>query len=201
MAKRFFDIFVSFVFLILLLPLLLVVALWIKFDSHGPIFFRQERVGLNGKIFRIHKFRTMSVDACGCGLQITVGADMRVTRSGSFLRKYKVDELPQLIDVLCGEMSLVGPRPEVPRYMAEYPPDVRSKVLSIRPGITDRASIEFRSESDILSAAVDPEQAYIEEILPIKQSFYVSYVDDHSFFGDVKIIIDTVLAVLSAKKS
>lgn len=196
MAKRLFDWVASGLGLLVLSPLLVLVALWIKWDSPGPVFFRQERVGLRGSLFRIHKFRTMTVNAEAKGPQITVGNDVRVTRSGAFLRKSKVDELPQLIDVWLGRMSVVGPRPEVPRYMNQYPPEVRNKVLSVRPGITDWASIKFKDENRILGTAADPEAAYVQEVLPIKQRFYLDYVDQHTFVGDMRIIAATLIAIV-----
>jgi lipopolysaccharide/colanic/teichoic acid biosynthesis glycosyltransferase len=196
MVKRLFDWFVSGVGLLILAPLLLILAAWIKLDSPGPVFFRQERVGLRGRLFRIHKFRTMVTDAERRGLQITVGADARVTRVGQWLRKYKLDELPQLFDVWLGYMSLVGPRPEVPRYVACYPAKVRDVVLSVRPGITDRASIEFKDENLILGRATDPDKAYVEEVLPIKLKYYVEYVENNSVLGDVKLIISTFAALI-----
>ena len=195
MAKRVFDWLASTVGLLLLAPFLLVLALWVKLDSPGPVFFRQERVGQGGRGFRIHKFRTMVTDAERRGPQITVGADARVTRVGRWLRKYKLDELPQLIDVWRGDMSLVGPRPEVPRYVACYPDDVRALVLSVKPGITDRASIEFKDENEILAAAVDPHLAYVNEVLPVKLRYCVEYVQTRSFWGDVAIILSTFKAL------
>lgn len=196
MQKRFFDWCSSSLGLVLLAPMLLVLAVWIKLDSPGPVFFRQERVGKGGKLFRIHKFRTMVTDAERCGLQITVGADARVTRMGQWLRKYKLDELPQLLDVWLGHMSLVGPRPEVPRYVAFYPDTVRDLVLSVRPGITDQASIEFKDENEILGRAADPNKAYIEEVLPIKLGFYVDYVKGRSLMGDIRLILRTITALI-----
>lgn len=195
MLKRSFDLFASTIGLLVLAPLFLTLAVLIKIDSFGPVFFRQVRVGRYGKIFRIHKFRTMVIDAERKGLQITAGADARVTRIGYVLRKYKLDELPQLIDVLLGNMSLVGPRPEVPRYVAYYPDDVRSIVLSVRPGITDRASIEYRDESQILGLADDPHRAYVEEVLPVKLRYYVDYVTNRSFIGDLRIIFLTLVVI------
>ena len=195
-AKRLFDWLASTFGLLLLAPIFLVLAVWIKLDSRGPVFFRQERVGLGGSLFRIHKFRTMVTDAERLGLQITVGADARVTRVGQWLRKYKLDELPQLLDVWLGHMSLVGPRPEVPRYVACYPTNVRDIVLSVRPGITDRASIEFKDENEILGRASDPNQAYINEVLPIKLKFYIEYVETRSLLGDVVLIFRTVVALI-----
>lgn len=195
MDKRLFDWIASSVGLLLLSPLFLVLAVWIKLDSPGPVFFRQERVGLAGRLFHIHKFRSMVLDAERRGLQITVGADVRVTRVGQWLRKYKLDELPQLLDVWLGYMSLVGPRPEVPYYVACYPEDVRDLVLSVRPGITDRASIEFKDENLILGRATDPKKAYIDEILPIKLAYYFEYVNSRSFFGDIALILKTLRAI------
>jgi lipopolysaccharide/colanic/teichoic acid biosynthesis glycosyltransferase len=196
MLKRVLDVLVSGASLIALAPVLLAIAVAIKVDSTGPVLFRQERVGRFGKLFRIHKFRTMFVDAERKGPQITVGADARVTRVGRFLRKYKLDELVQLIDILRGDMSLVGPRPEVPRYVAHYPDDVRKVVLSVRPGITDWASIKFKDENAILGAADDPQRVYVEKILPIKLSYYVDYVRNRSLQGDVCIIWATLKALV-----
>lgn len=196
MVKRIFDWLVSSLGMLVLAPVMLVLAVCIKLDSHGPVFFRQERVGLGGRTFRIHKFRTMVTDAEMKGLQITVGSDARVTRVGYWLRKYKLDELPQLFDVWLGRMSLVGPRPEVPRYVACYPADVRDVVLSVRPGITDRASIEFKDENEILGRAADPNHAYIQDVLPIKIRYYVEYVNTRSLFGDVLLILRTIKAIV-----
>jgi lipopolysaccharide/colanic/teichoic acid biosynthesis glycosyltransferase len=188
LAKRFFDVIVAALGLLLLGPLLIAIALWIKLDSPGPVFFRQERVGRGGAPFRIHKFRSMRVDAPLVGPQLTVGADPRVTRTGQVLRRTKLVELPQLIDVLVGSMSLVGPRPEVPRYVAMYPAALRDKVLSVRPGITDPASIEYRDESALLARAADPERVYIEQIMPAKLRCAANYVDRMSLANDVRLI-------------
>ena len=182
--------------LLLLSPLLLLIALVVKLDSPGPVFFRQERVGQYGKVFRIHKFRTMVTDAEAKGLQITVGSDARVTRVGGVLRKYKLDELAQLLDVFFGSMSLVGPRPEVPRYVEYYPEDVRKLVLSVKPGITDWASIKYKDENEVLARSSDPQQAYVNEVLPVKLRYYVEYVAKRSFFGDIHIIFATLLALV-----
>jgi lipopolysaccharide/colanic/teichoic acid biosynthesis glycosyltransferase len=184
--------------LVLCLPLALISA-WIRLDSPGPAFFRQVRVGRRGQEFRIFKFRTMSSQAPRPGPQLTIGTDARITSAGAFLRHYKLDELPQLINVLKGEMSLVGPRPEVPRYVAHYPPDVRQTVLSVRPGITDLASIEFKRESDLLGQSIDPEKTYLEEILPIKLRYYVDYVRNRSLSLDFKILFKTLTAVFINK--
>jgi lipopolysaccharide/colanic/teichoic acid biosynthesis glycosyltransferase len=196
MSKRIFDWVASGLGLLVLSPVLLALALWIKLDSPGPVFFRQERVGQGGRVFRIHKFRTMVTNAERLGLQITVGADARVTRVGQWLRKYKLDELPQLLDVWLGHMSLVGPRPEVPRYVACYPADVREVVLSVRPGITDRASIEFKDENEILGRAADPHLAYVNEVLPVKLGYYIDYVAQRSFWSDIGIILMTIRALV-----
>lgn len=193
MAKRLFDFLISTMGLLFLSPLFLVLAFLIRLDSPGSVFFRQERVGRYGRIFSIHKFRTMVKDSESNGLQITVGNDLRVTRIGKFLRRYKLDELPQLLDVWLGNMSLVGPRPEVPSYVAFYPVDVRELVLSVRPGITDLASIEFRSEALILGNTTDPHLAYVTDILPAKLRFCVDYVNTRSFLGDILIIFRTFL--------
>lgn len=196
MSKRLFDWILSSLGLLVLGPVLILVALAIKLDSPGPVFFRQERVGRWGQPFRIHKFRTMRHDPVGQGLQITVGQDARITRVGGFLRASKVDELPQLIDVWVGTMSLVGPRPEVPRYVAVYPPELRDKILSVRPGITDIASIEYRDESAVLARAADPEQAYIHEVLPHKLALSARYVDQASVWTDLQLILRTLRAIL-----
>ena len=196
MSKRLFDWLASSLGIILLMPALLVIAILIKLESTGPVFFRQERVGMGGRTFRIHKFRTMVIDAERRGLQITVGADARVTRVGQWLRKYKLDELPQLLDVWLGHMSIVGPRPEVPQYVACYPATFRDIVLSVRPGITDKASIEFKDENLILGRAADPHRAYVDEVLPIKLEYYVQYIRANSLFGDIKIIMRTLAALI-----
>lgn len=195
-GKRLFDWLGAALGLLLLAPVLLAIALWVKLDSPGPVFYRQERVGRFGKPFRIHKFRTMRHDPQGQGLQITVGGDARITRSGQVLRASKLDELPQLIDVWLGDMSLVGPRPEVPRYVAHYPAHLREKILSVRPGITDLASIEYRDESNVLAQASDPEKAYIEQVLPHKLALAALYVDQASVWQDAKIIVRTLMAIV-----
>jgi lipopolysaccharide/colanic/teichoic acid biosynthesis glycosyltransferase len=195
MAKRLFDIVFAGLGLLLLSPLLLGIALWIKLDSRGPVFFCQERVGRFGVPFRIHKFRTMVTDAERLGGQITVGADARITAAGRWLRASKVDELPQLWDVLRGAMSLVGPRPEVPRYVALYPPAMRELVLSVRPGITDPASLNFRNESELLARAADPEREYVEVVMPMKLGLTADYVRHASLLGDIRLILATLGAI------
>lgn len=196
MLKRGFDIAFSVVVLLLLVPLLLAVALWVKLDSPGPVFFRQRRVGLRGREFLIYKFRTMRINAEAVGPQITIGTDPRITRSGEYLRKYKIDEFAQFFNVLIGDMSVVGPRPEVPQYVALYPSGTREIVLSVQPGITDRASIEFRDENDILGKAKDPIQVYVNNVMPIKLAYYLAYVRERTFMGDLKIIGMTLVALL-----
>ncbi|MFY2951254.1 sugar transferase [Achromobacter xylosoxidans] len=196
MLKRLFDICCSALGLLVLLPFLALIAIAIKLDSPGPVFFRQERVGRHGTPFRIHKLRSMRVAQPGAGRQITVGADARITRVGKLIREWKLDELVQLIDVLRGSMSLVGPRPEVPRYVAMYPADLRDEILSVRPGITDLASIRFRNESEILAQAADPEQAYQQVILPEKLKLQQEYVRTRSFLGDLAILIKTAAAIV-----
>lgn len=194
--KRLFDFVVSLLGLIVLSPLFLVIAVAIKRDSPGPVFFRQVRVGKDGRTFRIHKFRSMTVSTAGNSKEITVGGDARITRTGAWIRHWKLDELPQLIDVLAGSMSVVGPRPEVPRYVALYPDEQRRIVLSVKPGITDLASIQFRHENELLARASDPEQAYREQILPEKLRLQSEYVRTRSFIGDMKILVATFAAIL-----
>ncbi len=190
MPKRFFDLLAAALALLLLSPLLLAVALWIKLDSPGPVFFRQERVGRHGVPFRIHKFRSMRSGAAG--LQLTVGEDPRITRAGRRLRRTRLDELPQLIDVLKGDMSLVGPRPEVPRYVAHYPPALRERALAVRPGITDPASLAHLDEAALLAAAADPEREYIERILPAKLQAAADYAERASLATDLGVLWRTV---------
>jgi lipopolysaccharide/colanic/teichoic acid biosynthesis glycosyltransferase len=199
--KRLFDLTLASLALLLLSPLLLLFAVWIKLDSPGPVFFRQERVGRFGVPFRIHKFRTMAHDPAQRGPQITVGSDPRITRVGRWLRDHKLDELPQLIDVLQGSMSLVGPRPEVPRYVALYPAALRDKVLSVRPGITDLASIEFRDENALLSKAADPEAEYIEVVLPAKLRYAAEYVDHATLGTDLRLMILTLRALVMRERA
>lgn len=194
MMKRAFDLTAAALGVVLLLPLLAAIALWVKLDSPGPVLFRQLRVGRGGQLFEILKFRTMAA-ATDPRRQLTVGRDPRITRAGHVLRKYKLDELPQLFNVVGGSMSLVGPRPEVPRYVACYPPDLRDLVLSVQPGVTDLAAILYKDESSILGQAADPERAYVETILPTKLEYYARYVRERSFWGDVRIIFRTLGAL------
>ncbi|HEU4776840.1 MAG TPA: sugar transferase [Telluria sp.] len=194
MNKRVFDFTASLAGLILLSPLFLAVALWIKLDSPGPVFFRQQRVGKDGVLFNIIKFRTMHDDAHEALL--TIGHDRRITEAGKFLRRHKLDEFPQLINVIKGDMSLVGPRPEVPRYVDCYPAEVRKVVLSVSPGITDWASIYYKEENSLLGRAADPEQAYLETILPAKLKYNLRYVHERSFWNDVRIIFTTLATLV-----
>jgi lipopolysaccharide/colanic/teichoic acid biosynthesis glycosyltransferase len=194
-SKRVFDLVFSFLGIILLLPLLVAIGIWVRIDSDGPVLFRQVRVGRFGKNFQILKFRTMVCRAEQLGRQITVGADPRITRSGTFLRKYKLDELPQLINVLKGEMSFVGARPEVPHYVSLYTPE-QAKVLQLPPGITDRASIYFRNESDLLAKADDPENFYIQKVMPYKLQLNAEYLSKVGIIQDVEIILRTLKSIL-----
>jgi len=190
--KRLFDMLFSSLGLVLLSPLFLLIALRIKMETPGPVFFRQERVGRFEKLFRIHKFRTMVVETGGVGPLLTCAGDSRVTRFGSFLRKHKMDELPQLIDVFIGDMSLVGPRPEVQKYVDYYPDKVKETVFSVLPGITDLAAITYKEENTILACASDPERAYIDEILPQKLIYYEEYVRNRTLSGDAAVILKTL---------
>jgi lipopolysaccharide/colanic/teichoic acid biosynthesis glycosyltransferase len=193
-TKRGFDLVASGLTLLVAWPLLVVLAVVVRLDSRGPALFRQERVGLDGAIFRIHKFRTMRVKHGG--LPVSGTGDSRVTRVGRFLRKSKLDELPQMVDVLVGHMSVVGPRPEVPVYVGMWPADVRDIILSVRPGITDPASIALRNEAEELAGAEDPERHYIESLLPRKAAMYVDYVSSHNLRGDLAIIGRTLATVI-----
>lgn len=198
-SKRLFDLFWTAPGLVMLSPLWLFIAACIKLDDGGPVFFRQERIGRRGKPFRMWKFRTMVVDAERTGGQLTVGADSRITRVGRWLRANKLDELPQLLNVLSGEMSLVGPRPEVPRYVALYNEKQR-QVLELIPGITDLASIQYRSESQLLAKAEDPEVLYITKIMPDKLRINLNYAEKANLFSDFVVILST-LAVALRKSS
>ena len=192
---RFFDFILSLVGLVVLAPIFIVLAIWIKIDSKGPVFYKQVRVGQNSIDFGLFKFRSMVVDADKKGLITVGGRDPRITRSGYFIRKYKLDELPQLINVLVGDMSLVGPRPEVRKYVDLYT-DEQQKVLSVKPGITDYASIEYMDENEILGKSSDPEKVYIEEIMPEKIKYNMKYISNKSLFEYFKIILLTVLKIV-----
>ena len=195
MIKRLFDVVAAVAGLLVLSPLFALVALAIKLTSRGPVFFRQERVGRDFQTFRIYKFRTMVVDAPRLGGQITAGRDPRITSIGHLLRKTKLDELPQLLNVLSGEMSLVGPRPEVPKYVEMFRPQF-AEVLSVRPGITDLASVKYRDENEILGRADDPEAAYVNQVLPDKLALATEYVRRASFWFDVRLIFATFWKVM-----
>lgn len=194
-GKRIFDIAASSLGLVLLSPFLLLVSIAIKIDSRGPVFFRQVRAGQSKKTFRILKFRTMVTDAEKIGAQISSGDDPRITTVGQFLRKYKLDEFPQLINVFKGEMSIVGPRPELPRFVEAYDDDYR-EILTVKPGITDFASLEYKDENELLKAAEDPERQYLEEILPIKISYYHKYLKEQSLKTDVTLILKTLWNII-----
>ncbi|MWQ58762.1 sugar transferase [Glaesserella parasuis] len=195
MLKRVFDIFFSGLGLIALFPVFVVIAIWIKKDSDGEVFFRQVRVGLNGQLFKIHKFRTMAANTEKQS-SLTIGDDKRITNAGKVLRKYKLDELPQLIDVFIGKMSLVGPRPEIPEFMNLYSEQDRIKILSVKPGITDSASIEMVDESEILGKYDNPRQAYIDIIMPMKAKYYIDYVNNHNIWSDFVLILRTFLKIV-----
>lgn len=195
MLIRLLDIVLSLLGLLFLLPIFLILAVWIKFDSQGSIFFRQIRVGKDGRDFRIYKFRTMIVNAEKMGI-ITIGErDPRITNSGYFLRKYKLDELPQLINVLKGEMSFVGPRPEVRKYVEMYNQE-QLKILTVKPGITDYASIEYINEDEILGKSLDPEKTYIEEIMPQKIKYNMKYINNKTVIEYFKIIFLTIIKII-----
>lgn len=192
---RLCDVIFSLLGLLLLSPLFIIVALWIVIDNPGPVFYRQQRVGLNGKDFGLWKFRSMRVGSDKAGL-ITVGErDNRITRAGYYIRKYKLDELPQLINVLAGDMSLVGPRPEVRKYVDLYTPEQR-KVLSVRPGITDYASIEYIDENRLLAQSADPDKTYVEEIVPAKIALNMRYINHQTLGEYFKIIILTFRKII-----
>ena len=196
--KRAFDIIASGLGLIVLSPLFLILAIWIKIDSRGPVFYRQVRVGYKNKDFRIFKFRSMRVGADKGSLVTIGGHDPRVTRSGYFIRKFKFDELPQLINVFLGDMSLVGPRPEVRHYVDYWTPE-QMHVLDVRPGITDPASIKFRNENELMEKAEDPEKYYIEVIMQEKIKLYLEYVEKHSFLYDLGLIFKTFWVIISER--
>ncbi len=193
--KKIFDFIFSLLGLIILSPLFLLIAIVIKLDSEGPVLFKQRRVGVQGQIFEILKFRTMLDNAEKLGKQITIGNDARITKAGRVLRKYKLDEFPQLINVLKGDMSLVGPRPEVLKYVELYD-DVQKQVLLIRPGITDYASIKYKNESNILAKSSNPEKTYINEIIPNKIELNLKYILELSLITDIKLIAKTILEII-----
>lgn len=192
--KRLFDLFFTVIGLVILLPFFVLIAIWVKLDSPGDVFYRQIRIGKNQKPFKLLKFRSMGIGADKQGL-LTVGMkDNRITKSGYYLRKYKLDELPQLINVLVGDMSLVGPRPEVEKYVKLYNSE-QLQVLSVRPGITDLASIKYRNENDVLAAYDDPEAAYIQAVMPDKLKLNLDYIQRRSIILDLRIILTTILPI------
>lgn len=196
MTKRLFDMFFAFIGLLIISPTLIIIAIFIKSDSKGPVFFRQVRVGRFNKDFKIYKFRTMHLNADKLGL-LTVGdKDPRVTKIGYFLRKYKLDEFPQLFNILNGSMSFVGPRPEVRKYVDYYSID-DLQILDVRPGITDYASIEYRDEVELIKQAKDPERTYIEDIMPKKNKLNKVYIAKNNIFIDLKIILKTFSSIVS----
>jgi len=194
--KRLFDIVASGIGLLVLSPLFLILAIWIKLDSKGPVFYRQVRVGKDNKDFRIFKFRSMRVGSDKGSLVTIGGRDPRITRSGYIIRKLKLDELPQLINVFVGDMSLVGPRPEVRHYVEYWTPE-QMHVLDVRPGITDPASIKFRNENELMEQAEDPEDYYINVIMQEKLKLYLDYVEHHSFWGDIGLIFKTFWVIIT----
>ena len=194
--KRLFDIIASGLGLLVLSPLFFILAIWIKLDSKGPVFYRQVRVGKDNKDFRIFKFRSMRVGSDKGSLVTIGGRDPRITRSGYIIRKLKLDELPQLINVFVGDMSLVGPRPEV-RHYVEYWTEEQMHVLDVRPGITDPASIKFRNENELMEQAEDPEDYYINVIMQEKLKLYLEYVENHSFIGDIGLIFKTFWVIVT----
>lgn len=196
--KRIFDVIASGLGLIVLSPLFIILAIWIKLDSKGPVFYRQVRVGWHNKDFRIFKFRSMRVGSDKGSLVTIGGRDPRVTKSGYWIRKFKLDELPQLINVFLGDMSLVGPRPEVRHYVDYWTPE-QMHVLDVRPGITDPASIKFRNENELMEKAEDPEKYYIEVIMQEKIKLYLEYVEKHSFFYDLGLIFKTFWVIVKER--
>ncbi len=193
-SKRIFDVVSSLIALVLFSPLIIIISLWIAIDSRGGVFYKQIRVGKNQKEFGLYKFRSMRPNSDKAG-QITVGNDSRVTKVGRFIRKFKIDEVPQLINILKGDMSVVGPRPEVPKYVNMYSAE-QLKVLSVLPGLTDYASIEYLDEQKILGAAEDPDKAYIEEVMPAKLKLNLKYISDRGFWLDIKLIFRTLRKIV-----
>lgn len=198
-TKRTMDVIGSAIGLLVLLPVFAFMAVLIKLDSRGPVFFRQERVGRDGRRFRIYKFRSMVVGADRAGTPLTVRADPRITQLGVFLRKSKLDELPQLINVLAGDMSIVGPRPEVPEFMEFYSPSQRAIIVTMRPGITDYAAILFRDESSLLDGQRDPIDFYRRVIMPAKFAYYRRYSREISLLSDLRIIVATILLLAAGR--
>jgi lipopolysaccharide/colanic/teichoic acid biosynthesis glycosyltransferase len=194
-SKRIFDLFSSLIVLLILFPFLLLIAILIVLDSRGGVFYGQIRVGKDGKEFKLLKFRSMRPNSDQKG-ELTIGNDMRVTRLGKVLRKYKLDELPQLLNIIGGQMSVVGPRPEVPRYVSLYNEE-QLKVLEVKPGLTDPASIKYLKEQEILGKSEDPEKAYVEEVMPSKLLLNMGYIENRSFMYDLKLIFQTIGKIVS----
>lgn len=195
MLKRIFDILLAALGILILLPVFLLVVIWIKFDSRGPAFYKQIRVGKDNRDFQLLKFRSMRIGSDKSGLLTIGGRDPRVTRSGYFIRKYKIDELPQLINVVIGEMSLVGPRPEVRKYVELYNADQR-KVLSVKPGITDLASLEYFNENELLYQSTNPEKTYVDVVMPHKLKLNLKYIEQAGFATDIQIILRTIKRIV-----
>jgi len=191
--RRIFDVAVSLIVLVVLSPLLLVLAILVKLSSPGPVLFRQERVGLNGKPFTLFKFRSMR-PVTG-GPEVTAGGDARITPVGKFMRKWKLDEIPQFFNVLCGDMTLVGPRPEVPRYVALYTPE-QMKVLSVRPGVTGLTQLEYRNEETMLAGRDNVEEYYIKEIMPAKLALDLQYIHSRTLLGDLALMLRTIVEII-----
>lgn len=201
MSKRVLDVVLSGLGLVILAPLMALIAAWVKLDSPGPVFFRQTRVGRRGEHFEIIKFRTMTDSEEVDRRNLTVAGDGRITRSGKFLRQYKLDELAQLLNVVKGDMSIVGPRPEVPEYVQHYPENIREEVLSVRPGLTDYAALEFIDEAELLCHPEDADRIYRTDILPVKLELYRRYVREQGFWVDFRIILRTVLSAFFPRGS
>ncbi len=197
-AQRSFDLLVALLALLLLSPLALGVALAVRLGSPGPVLFRQQRVGQHGRLFTLYKLRSMVADAPARGLPLTVGADPRITRLGAWLRRTRLDELPQLLNVLRGDMSLVGPRPEVPRYVALYPAALRERVLALKPGLTDPASLAFLDEAAQLAAAADPEREYVQAVLPHKLKMSADYGETATLASDLRVLWRTLRRLLAS---
>ena len=195
-TKRIFDLIISILGIVLLLPVFLIIAVVIFFSSKSKIFFLQDRVGYKGSVFKIYKFRTMVDNAENIGAKLTSAKDPRITKFGIFLRNYKLDELPQLLNVVKGDMSIVGPRPEVKIFVDLYSDIDRLEILSVKPGITDDSSIYFKNESELLLDSKNPEDFYSKNILPKKILFYKKYVKTYSLLGDIKIIFKSLKAIL-----
>jgi lipopolysaccharide/colanic/teichoic acid biosynthesis glycosyltransferase len=200
MAKRMLDLLAAVAGLALLGLPMIAVAIWIRLDSPGPALFRQQRVGRGGRPFHIHKFRTMVADAPARGPALTAADDPRITRAGRWLRRTKLDELPQLIDVIKGDMSLVGPRPEVPQYVSLYPPGLRERLLGFRPGLTDPSSLRFADESALLACAADPEREYREVLLPAKLMASLAYAEQATLRSDLGVLWQTLRQLLGVRR-